>query len=58
MANASKVYEYPSGDPRRPFAVGYKVGQMGFQFTTGSPERAAEVADGLRSGTLNPRQVV
>lgn len=50
---------YPNPqDPRKPYAVGARRGGMAFQFTTGSPERAEEWAAGLRSGALNPREVL
>lgn len=52
-----KVYLYPSGDPRRPYAVGVKTGGMGYRWTFGSEERAAVVARQLRRGEVSPREV-
>lgn len=50
---------YPTHDPRRPYGVGCKTtGSRSFAWSFGHEDRAREVADGLRSGTLNPKEVL
>lgn len=52
-----RVYEYPSGNPRRPYAVGVKAGGMGWRWEFGSKEKAAAIAAQLRRGEVSPREV-
>lgn len=48
---------YPSGDPRKPWAVGAKQGEMGYRWTFGHEDRADAIAHGLRARKITPSEV-